>query len=62
GHTLWLVGTRGEVAAVRVNSNGLHRTAQWPKHLHDNCNSANANVGAGRTPEERANNLGVCLR
>lgn len=44
GNTLWLVGTRGEVAGVRVNSDGLSRSALWPKHLHDNCNTGNQGV------------------
>jgi|GEM_PF-1389164 len=46
GNDLWLLGTRGEVAAVRVSSNGLSREAHWPKHLHDNCNTGNAGVSA----------------
>jgi len=36
---LWIVGTRGEVRGVPVNSKGLSRSAQWPKMHRDNCNS-----------------------
>ncbi|MCL2315043.1 MAG: PQQ-like beta-propeller repeat protein, partial [Proteobacteria bacterium] len=50
GNTLWVVGTRGEVVAIRVNSNGLSRSAQWPRHLHDNCNTGNAGAGIGVLP------------
>jgi len=36
---LWVVGTRGEVRGVPVNSKGLSLSAQWPKMHRDNCNS-----------------------
>jgi len=44
GGTLWVVGARGEVSGVRVASNGLSRTAQWPKAFRDNCNTSSALV------------------
>jgi hypothetical protein len=39
GNRLWMVGINGEVRAVTVNSNGLNRSAQWPRMHRDNCNS-----------------------
>jgi len=42
--TLWVVGTQGEVRGLRVASRGLHRSAQWPKALRDNCNSSSRQV------------------
>jgi len=40
GDTLWVVGARGEIRGLRVGGGGLHRTAQWPKAFHDNCNTS----------------------
>ena len=40
GNTLWVVGTGGQVRGIRVNSNGLSDTAQWPKAFRDNCNTS----------------------
>ena len=40
GNVLWIVGTRGEVRALRVGSNGLNRQAPWPKAFRDNCNTS----------------------
>jgi len=39
-NTLWVVGARGEVRGIRVNSNGLSRKAHWPKTFRDNCNTS----------------------
>jgi|GEM_PF-3144442 len=39
GNRLWLVSTNGQVRSVLVNSNGLSRSARWPKMHRDNCNS-----------------------
>jgi hypothetical protein len=50
GNTLWIVGTQGQVRAVRVNSNGLNQKALWPKHLKDNCNTGNAKSSAAELP------------
>ncbi|MCL2625908.1 MAG: hypothetical protein FWD46_03690 [Cystobacterineae bacterium] len=40
GNTLWVVGTQGQVRGIRVASDGLSRTAKWPKAFHDNCNTS----------------------
>jgi len=40
GNLLWVMGTQGEVRALRVGSNGLNRSAQWPKAFRDNCNTS----------------------
>jgi len=40
GNTLWVVGTNGQVRGIRVSSNGLSDTAQWPKAFRDNCNTS----------------------
>ena len=40
GDTLWVVGIRGEVRGIQVDSNGLSRTAHWPKAFRDNCNTS----------------------
>jgi outer membrane protein assembly factor BamB len=50
GNTLWIVGTQGQVRAVRVNSQGLNQRALWPKHLKDNCNTGNAASSAAELP------------
>jgi len=42
GNMLWTVGTGGQVRALRVASNGLSRSATWPKTFRDNCNTASA--------------------
>jgi len=39
GNRLWVMGTQGELRSVLVNSNGLSRSARWPKMHRDNCNS-----------------------
>jgi hypothetical protein len=44
GSTLWVVSSSGEVRGVQVNSNGLSRSAQWPKAFRDNCNSSSGRV------------------
>jgi hypothetical protein len=40
GNRLWVIGTNGELRTLTVKSNGLHRTAYWPKMYRDNCNSS----------------------
>ncbi|MCL2012074.1 MAG: hypothetical protein FWG75_04720 [Cystobacterineae bacterium] len=40
GGTLWLVGAQGQVRGLRVASNGLNRSAPWPKAFRDNCNTS----------------------
>ena len=40
GDTLWVVGARGEIRGIRVSSDGLNRTAYWPKTFRDNCNTS----------------------
>ncbi|MCL2178544.1 MAG: PQQ-like beta-propeller repeat protein [Proteobacteria bacterium] len=40
GNTLWVVGTGGQVRGLRVASDGLNRSAAWPKAFHDNCNTS----------------------
>jgi|GEM_PF-1511240 len=42
--TLWVVGKRGEVRGLHVDSLGLSTTAQWPKAFHDNCNTSSRQV------------------
>jgi len=44
GNLLWIVGERGQVRALRVGSNGLNRSALWPKAFRDNCNSSSRQV------------------
>jgi outer membrane protein assembly factor BamB len=40
GNVLWTAGLRGEMSALRVGSQGLNRSAHWPKAFHDNCNTS----------------------
>jgi len=40
GERLWLVGANGEVRSLRVDSQGLNRSARWPKAFRDNCNTS----------------------
>jgi hypothetical protein len=55
GNMLWVAGigeavnqrltgslATGEVRGVQVDSNGLSRSALWPKAFRDNCNTSNA--------------------
>ena len=39
GNYLWIISTRGELRSVRVASEGLNRSARWPRMHRDNCNS-----------------------
>jgi|GEM_PF-2488503 len=39
GNRLWVIGTNGEVRSLTVNSDGLNRTAKWPRLHRDNCNT-----------------------
>jgi outer membrane protein assembly factor BamB len=50
GGTLWVVGSRAEVYGIRVNSNGLSKTALWPKAFRDNCNTGSRLVTPGNLP------------
>ncbi|MCL2012931.1 MAG: hypothetical protein FWG75_09120 [Cystobacterineae bacterium] len=50
GGTLWVVGAGGQIRGIRVASNGLSRTAIWPKAFHDNCNTSSSRVTASATP------------
>ena len=50
GGTLWVVGTQGQVRAIRVASNGLNHTAPWPKAFRDNCNTSNARTTWAHMP------------
>jgi len=50
GNKLWLMSTEGELYAVVVNSDGLHKTAHWPRMLRDNCNSSSHVSTPGNLP------------
>ena len=47
---LWFVSEDGELYAVVVNSNGLNRSAKWPKAYRDNCNSSSHHVAYTNLP------------
>ena len=44
GSMLWVAGSSGQVRGVHVNSDGLSRSAHWPKAFHDNCNTSTASA------------------
>jgi hypothetical protein len=50
GNVLWTVGLRGEISALRVGSQGLNRSAHWPKAFHDNCNTSSRQATALNMP------------
>jgi len=39
GGSLWVVGAQGQVRGIRVDGEGLNKTAAWPKAFRDNCNT-----------------------
>gem|GEM_PF-646708 len=50
GGTLWVVGAQGQVRSIRVGSEGLSRTAAWPKAFRDNCNTGSRQVTPSNMP------------
>ena len=50
GGTLWVVGAQGEIRGIRVASEGLSKSADWPKAFHDNCNTSSSAVKSADMP------------